>query len=126
MEAGLKYTSATSVNSTNTAAAVGSGNLEVFATPAMIALMENAAMLAVANKLPEGSTTVGTLMNVAHVRATPVGSEVTAIAELQEVDGRKLIFHVSASDEKGLIGEGIHERAIVDIARFLDKINRVG
>lgn len=126
MKAGLKYTSATSVNSTNTAAAVGSGNLEVFATPAMIALMENAAMLAVANELPEGSTTVGTLMNVAHVRATPVGSEVTAIAELQEVDGRKLIFHVSASDEKGLIGEGIHERAIVDIARFLDKINRVG
>lgn len=114
------------MDATNVAAAVGSGDLQVFATPAMIALMENAASKAVAPSLPEGSTTVGTVVNVMHARATPVGDEVSATAELREVDGRKLIFHVSASDSKGVIGEGVHERFVVDSAKFMDKVNRVG
>ena len=123
MEKGLKYTSKTVVDDTNVAVAVGSGDLMVFATPAMIALMENAAANAVAGALPEGSTTVGTVISVAHARATGVGEEVTATAVLEEVDGRKLIFHVSASDAKGIIGEGVHERFIVDAAKFMSKVN---
>lgn len=126
MEKGLTYTSRVTVDAENIAAAMGSGNLEVFATPAMIALMENAAMSAVAGSLPEGTTTVGTLVNVVHARATPLSDTVSATAVLQETDGRRLIFHVTASDSHGVIGEGVHERFIVDAARFMDKVNRVG
>ena len=126
MKPGLKYTSETAVNVANVAAAVGSGDLQVFASPAMIALMENAASKAVAPSLPSGSTTVGTVVNIMHARATPLGDKVSATAELREVEGRKLIFHVSASDSKGVIGEGIHERFIVDIEKFMDKVNREG
>jgi predicted thioesterase len=122
MKTGLNYSIFATVDGTNTAMAVGSGDLEVFATPAMIALMENAAARAVAAELPEGSTTVGTLVNVVHARATGLGDEVTASAELREVEGRKLIFHVAAHDSRGVIGEGIHERVIVDVDRFMNKI----
>lgn len=123
MEIGLKYTSVTVVGGDNIAMAVGSGDLRVFATPAMIALMENAAAKAVADRLPEGSTTVGTVVNVVHTRATGEGEEVSATAVLQQVDGRKLIFHVSASDTKGIIGEGVHERFIVDTAKFMKRVS---
>lgn len=122
MEKGLKYSVSTRVDNTNTAVALGSGSLDVFATPAMMALMENAALEAVAKSLPEGSTTVGTLVNVAHTRATGMGDIVTAEAVLEEVDGRRLIFSVTASDSKGQIGKGMHERFIVDCERFLSKL----
>lgn len=118
----MKYSVSTRVDNTNTAAALGSGNLDVFATPAMVALMENAALEAVAGSLPDGSATVGTLVNIVHTRATRMGDIVTAEAILEEVDGRRLVFAVTASDSKGQIGKGTHERFIVDCERFLAKL----
>lgn len=105
----------------NTAAAVGAGGVEVFGTPMMIALMENAAWEAVADHLDAGFVTVGTLVNVKHLAATPLGQRVRATAELIEIDGRRLVFKVEAYDEKQKIGEGIHERFIVHLDRFLQK-----
>ena len=122
MKIGLSYESNTVVTETNTAEALGSGDMAVFATPAMVALMENAAMLAVAAELPEGSATVGTQMNTSHIKASPLGAVITASAELTAVDGRKLTFAVKAWDEKGVIGEGEHTRFVVDRARFLSKL----
>ena len=122
MEVGLKYESTVVVSPSNTAATLGSGDMDVFATPAMVALMENAAMLAVAAELPEGSATVGTQMNTSHIKASPLGAVITASAELTAVDGRKLTFAVKAWDEKGVIGEGEHTRFVVDRARFLSKL----
>ena len=92
------------VTQENTALTMKSGALKVYATPAMIALMEQAAYTSVAGELEEGQGTVGTLMNVSHISATPVGMEVTAKSELVKVDGRKLVFHVEAYDERGKIG----------------------
>ena len=122
MEIGLKYESQTVVSEANTAATLGSGDMAVFATPAMVALMENAAMLAVKESLPEGSATVGTQMNTSHIKASPLGATITASAELTAVDGRRLTFTVKAWDEKGIIGEGEHTRFIVDRERFLSKL----
>lgn len=122
MEVGLKYESTVVVSQSNTAATLGSGDMDVFATPAMVALMENAAMLAVAAHLPEGSATVGTQMNTSHIKASPLGATITASAELTEVEGRKLTFAVKAWDEKGTIGEGVHTRFVVDRERFLSKL----
>lgn len=122
MKSGLKHTSRAVVDDGNTAAAAGSGDLPVFATPAMIALMENAAATAVCGELPAGSTTVGILVNIVHSRATAVGEEVWAVAELREADGRKLIFHVMAFDSGGVIGEGVHERMIVDREKFMGRL----
>ena len=122
MEIGLKYESQTGVSEANTAATLGSGDMAVFATPAMVALMENAAMLAVKESLPEGSATVGTQMNTSHIKASPLGATITASAELTAVDGRRLTFAVKAWDEKGVIGEGEHTRFIVDRERFLSKL----
>ena len=96
--------------------------MDVFATPAMVALMENAAMLAVKNHLPEGSATVGTQINTSHLKASPLGATITASAELTAVDGRRLTFAVKAWDEKGIIGEGSHTRFVVDRERFLSKL----
>ena len=100
---------------------MGSGTLDVLATPIMIAKMEEAAWKAVADHLEEGSGSVGILMNAQHLSATPVGLEVTCKAELTAVDGRKLVYKVSAWDAKGPIGEGIHERAIIQNERFVAK-----
>lgn len=122
METGLSHTSTTIVDHTNTAISLGSGDMAVLATPSMIALMENAAMKAVAPSLPEGSTTVGAMMQSTHVRPTAPGHEVKATAVLREIDGRKLTFDVKAEDEKGLIGEGKHVRYIVDREKFLSKL----
>lgn len=122
MEVGLKFESTVVVSPSNTAATMGSGDMDVFATPAMVALMENAAMLAVAAHLPEGSATVGTQMNTSHIKASPLGATITASAELTEVEGRKLTFAVKAWDEKGTIGEGVHTRFVVDRERFLSKL----
>lgn len=123
LEAGIKGTGSVEVVRENTAAAVGSGMLEVFATPMMIALMEKTACESVASYLEEGSGTVGTELNVKHVAATPIGMQVTCETELVEVDGRRLVFHVKASDEAGLIGEGTHERFIINNEKFQSKAN---
>lgn len=123
LEAGIKGTGSVEIVRENTAAAVGSGMLEVFATPMMIALMEKTACESVAPYLEEGSGTVGTELNVKHVAATPIGMQVTCETELVEVDGRRLVFHVKASDEAGLIGEGTHERFIINNEKFQSKAN---
>lgn len=122
LEIGLKHESTTIVSECNSAKILGSGDMDVFATPAMVALMENAAMLAVAAELPEGSATVGTQMNTSHIKASSIGATITASAELLAVDGRKLTFAVKAWDEKGIIGEGEHIRVVVDRERFLSKL----
>ena len=122
IEKGLKYESVATVGDGNTAAAMGSGDMPVFATPAMAALMENAAMKAVEGALPEGAATVGTAINISHVKASPVGARIAASAELVEVDGRRLVFTVRAWDERGTIGEGSHTRFVVDRERFMGKL----
>ena len=124
LEAGIKGTKEIMVTNENTAKTMGSGTLDVFATPAMIALMENTAYESVASELEEGSGTVGTALNVKHVAATPVGMKVTCETELIKVDGRALTFSVKAFDEKGLIGEGEHERFIVFNEKFQEKANQ--
>lgn len=111
------------VDSSNTAKAMGSGDLEVFATPAMIALMEKAATLAVAEYLQEGSSTVGTMLNVKHIAATPVGMKVAAQATLIEMDGKRLLFAVEAFDGVDKIGEGQHERFIINVDKFISRTN---
>lgn len=119
---GLSHTSIAIVNHTNTARTYGSGGLDVFATPAMIGLMENAAMTAVENDLPEGSSTVGAHISTSHVKPSKLGATIKATAVLEEIEGRKLTFKVSACDDDGLIGEGVHIRYIIDIERFMAKI----
>ena len=112
------------VGKDNTAAAVGSGSLEVFGTPCMIALMEKATVNAVAPYLENDETTVGTQINVSHCKASAVGAVITARAELSEVQGRKLVFDVSAVDDKGdVIGEGRIERFVVFAERFMSKLS---
>lgn len=122
IKVGLKYESQTVVSTTNTANTLGSGDMEVFATPAMIALMENAAMMAVAPYLDEGASTVGIEMATSHIKASPIGATITASAELISAEGRKLSFKVKAWDEQGVIGEGNHTRFVVDRERFLSKV----
>ena len=112
------------VKEEDTAAAYGSGLVEVFATPAMIAFMEHTAMHCVKELLPEGFSTVGTHVNVNHSKATPVGMKVSCKAKLIEVDGRKLVFEVSAKDEEGEIGSGTHSRFIIDEQKFMEKFKK--
>ena len=119
---GVSYSSRTVVSHDNTAATLGSGDMDVFATPAMVALMENAAMRAVAAELPAGMTTVGAEMNVTHIKPSGIGTEITATAVLAAIDGRKLTFNVGASDAEGIIGEGVHIRYVVDRERFMVKV----
>ena len=123
MTAGMKGKAETVVTETNTAKAMGSGTLDVFATPAMVALMEEAAWKCVAPELEPGMGTVGTLMNVQHTSATPLSMHVTAECELTEVDNRRLVFTVKAFDEVGPIGSGTHERFIVKDEKFVAKAN---
>ena len=111
------------VTQENTALTMKSGALKVYATPAMIALMEQAAYKSVAAELEEGKGTVGTLMNVSHISATPLGMEVTAKSELVEIDRKRLVFKVEAFDERGMIGEGTHERFVIDNEKFQEKAN---
>lgn len=109
------------VNENNIAKNLRSGELNVYATPSMIALMEEAAYKSIKNELEHGKGSVGTLMNVRHLSSTPVGMEVIAKGELIEVDRRRLVFKVEAFDERGKIGEGIHERFIIDNEDFQKK-----
>ena len=120
-EIGIKGCAETVVDGSNTAKFIGSGELEVFATPHMIALMEQAAQASVAPFLEAGQGTVGTLIRVSHDAATPVGMRVRAETELVAVDRRRLCFEVAAYDECGLIGKGTHERFIIDNEKFLAK-----
>ena len=113
----------TTVTVENTAKTMKSGTLDVFATPAMIALMEQTAYESVAGELEEGYGTVGTMLNVKHVSATPLGMKVTCESTLTKIDGRALTFEVKAFDERGLIGEGTHERFLVQNEKFQAKAN---
>lgn len=122
LEIGLNHTCTKAVEEHHLAVNVGSGDLRVLATPMMMALMEEAAMLAVASHLPEGSTTVGGHIASSHLKPTAHGRKVSATATLTAVDGRKLTFMVKAFDEDGLIGEGEHLRFIVDRERFMSRL----
>lgn len=122
VEVGLNHTSELTVTDAVTAVRMGSGDMPVLATPAMMALMENAAMLAVADELPEGSTTVGGHIASSHLRPSKIGEVVRAVAEVTKVDGRKIEFNVSAYSGDVLLGEGTHLRFIVDRERFMSKI----
>ena len=118
---GLKGRAETVVNEHNTAQAACSGALPVFGTPFMCALMEEAAWKSIAPHLEAGQSTVGTKLNVSHDSATPVGMKVWAESEITQVDGKRLVLKVTAHDEKGLIGQGEHERFIITDERFLAK-----
>lgn len=109
------------VTKETTAAVLGSGTLDVYATPAMVALMEETCMKSVQGELEAGSGTVGTGLTIHHVSATPVGMQVRCVSKLVEVDGRKLVFDVQAFDEAGLIGQGTHERFIIENEKFFSK-----
>ena len=121
---GLSAEKTTTVTDKNTATAWGSGGLDVFATPAMIAFMELASLSAVDHLLPQGWSTVGTELNVKHLSATPLGIKISARAELLSINGRALLFKVEAFDEDGKIGEGTHSRFIVENERFLAKLEK--
>ena len=121
IQTGLTCKKKITVTPEMTAAAMGSGALEVLATPSMIALMEGTAQEAVQNLLEDGQGTVGTRIDVRHLAATPVGMEVTCTAEVTEVDRRRIVFTVKAKDEKEVIGEGIHERFVIDNEKFFAK-----
>ena len=123
IEPGLTGHAEMVVGTNDTAPRVGSGRVAVLATPTMINLIEEAALAAVEHLLPEGKQSLGTHMDISHVAATPVGMKVKAVAELIEVNGRKLLFAVCAHDEMDLIGEGRHERVIVTAASFQARIN---
>jgi predicted thioesterase len=124
LHAGLKAEMTETVDEKRTARALGSGGLEVYATPAMVALMEKAALSAVQPFLPAGFSTVGTVLNIKHTSASPLGAEIHAEGELTEVDGKRLVFHVRAWDPFDTIGEGTHERFIIDNAKFMAKTGR--
>jgi len=118
---GLRHSETLLVEHKDTAAVYGSGALEVFATPAMIALMEKTCLESVANKIGDGNTTVGIAVNIKHLKASPVGATICCEAELVEVDRRRLVFKVKCFEGDTLVGEGIHERFVVDSEKFMSK-----
>jgi Predicted thioesterase len=121
---GISYTASKVVEYKDSAAHYGSGLVEVFATPAMVALMENAALNVVAPLLPEGFNTVGIEISTTHIKATPLGMAVKATATLTEVDGKRLVFEIIAEDEEGVIGKGLHSRFIIDTVKFMSKLTK--
>lgn len=123
LTAGIKGRNEIIVTDELTASRFGSGLVDVYATPAMIGLIEGTAAESVQPELDEGMTTVGTLVNIAHLAATPIGLKVWAETELTEVDRRRLTFTVNVYDEAGKIGEGTHERFIVNKESFVEKAN---
>ena len=122
LQEGLTHTSELTVSETVTAITMGSGDMPVLATPAMMALMENAAMLAVADHLPEGSTTVGGHIASSHIKPSKLGDTVTAVATVTKVDGKKIEFKVEARCGDTLLGEGTHLRFIVDREKFISRL----
>jgi predicted thioesterase len=125
LKIGMTHESILMVEEKHTASAYGSGSIYVFATPAMIGLMENAALNCVDEALGNQWTTVGTHVDVSHVAATKMGKEARAVAELIEVNGKKLKFKVIAYDEDQKIGEGYHNRYIIDQEKFMAKVNNM-
>ena len=121
LQLGIKGKQELLVTDKDTAKAVGSGGLNVFATPVMIALAEKTALQSILAYLSEGESTVGTKLDISHIAATPVGMEVSCETELIEIDRRKLVFSVNVYDEVEKIGEGIHERFIVNDEKFMTK-----
>ncbi len=122
IEIGTRHTSYTIVDSSKVASAVGSGGLDVFATPSMVALMEHAAMTAVAPFLAEGDTTVGGYIATSHLAPSPIGATIEAVAVVTAVDGRKIEFEVEARCGEQLLGKGTHTRFIVNAAKFMSKL----
>ena len=121
---GIKGREEVMVTEENTAKAMGSGTLDVFATPAMTALMEMTAWKSVAPFLEDGDGTVGTLLQITHDAPTPLGMQDICESALLEIDGRRLVFHVAAFDAKGKIGEGRHERFVINNERFAAKAEK--
>jgi len=118
---GISHSESLVVEHKDTAAVYGSGALEVFATPAMIALMEKTCLESVAEKIGEGNTTVGIAVNIKHLKASPIGTTIRCEAKLTEVDRRRLVFEVRCFEGETLVGEGIHERFVVDSEKFMSK-----
>ncbi len=123
IETGLKGQQSEIVTDEKTAAAMGSGTLPVYATPAMIALMEKTAMMSVAHELEDGQATVGTNLEIAHMAACGLGTKVSCESELVEIDRKRLVFSVTAYDGETVIGKGRHERFIIDTEKFMSKVN---
>jgi len=121
---GTRGTSSLVVGPEHTAARVGSGVISVLATPVMINVIEAAALAAAEHLLPPGHQSLGTLLNVRHIAATPVGMRITATAEVMRVEGRNVVFRVEVHDEKELIGDGTHERVVVNVERFAARVAR--
>ena len=123
MDTGIKGYKEITVTKELTAISLGSGDLEVYATPAMIALMEETASESVKPRLEAGQGSVGTCIAIKHLAATPIGMRVRCESKLVEVDGRRLVFNITAYDEKDKIGEGTHERFIISNDKFQSKVN---
>lgn len=123
LQVGIKGQEEVIVDETNSAKTMGSGTLEVFATPAMVALMEKTAWMSVSEFLEEGEGSVGISLDVKHTAPTPFGMKVICESELVKVQGRKLTFLLKVYDERDLVGEGLHERFIIDNAKFQEKAN---
>jgi fluoroacetyl-CoA thioesterase len=124
LQAGMKGHASIVVADEHTAPRVGSGRVHVLATPVMINLFEAAALEAIERHLPEGYQSLGTVLNVRHIAATPVGMRATASAEVLKVDGRTVYFRVEARDDKELVGDGTHERVVVNVAKFAERVKR--
>lgn len=124
LKPGLRGRAELVVGEEHTAPRVGSGRVRVLATPVMINLFEAAALDAVERLLPPGHQSLGTVLNVRHIAATPVGMRVTAVAEVTGVEGRTIRFQLEARDEKDLIGDGTHERVVVNVAKFDLRVQR--
>jgi fluoroacetyl-CoA thioesterase len=121
---GLRGTVEITVGEEHTAPSIGSGRVHVLATPVMINLFEAAALKAIEHLLPAGSQSLGTHLDVRHIAATPVGMKVRAVAEVARVDGRTVSFRLEARDEVDLIGDGTHERVVVNVAKFDQRVQR--
>ena len=124
LKPGLEGEAGLLVSEAHTAPRVGSGVIHVLATPVMINLFEAAALAAVEKLLPPGHQSLGTVLNVRHIAATPVGMRVTATAKVERIDGRTIYFRLEARDEKEVIGDGLHERVVVNVAKFDQRVKR--
>lgn len=122
LETGKTYTQEITVTTKDTAITYGSGHLEVFATPALVGLMENTAVKCLEGLLEPDTDTVGIEMNVQHIKATAVGQKVSCKATLTGIDGRRIRFELEAWDDKGKIGQAIHDRFIINPVKFMDKL----